>query len=238
VIVFDADGTLIGGEATDWKCFREAFEVVAGFALTEGFFARIEEVTARAIVHQALADRSVDERTAKEYAVRDDFLRRLRIAHGEDPKAFGPTAGTLALLREISEAAIPVAIATGDWHETISFKLAAAGIPFESIPMVTSSDHYGRAEIISAAVSKAGRSLGDAIYVGDALWDLRACRKLGIPFLGVGHRHATLRDAGADHVLLDLAPAVFWETRARAGKPNQWLRPAAAASRPVLSNRN
>jgi phosphoglycolate phosphatase-like HAD superfamily hydrolase len=195
MIVFDADGTLIGGEATDWKCFRDAFEAVAGFALTDAFFARIEEVTAQAIVHQALADCPVDERTAKEHAVRDDFLRRLKAAHQDDPKAFAPTAGTLDLLREISDAAIPMAIATGDWHETISFKLSAAGIPFESIPIVTSSDYYGRAEIISAAVSKAGRSLSDAIYVGDGPWDLKACRMLGIPFLGVGHRREKLRDA-------------------------------------------
>jgi phosphoglycolate phosphatase-like HAD superfamily hydrolase len=216
MIVFDADGTLIGGEATDWKCFRDAFEAVVGFSLTDAFFAGIEEVTAQAIVHQALADRSADKRTAKEHAVRDDFLRRLKTAHREDPKAFAPTPGTLELLRAITDAAIPVAIATGDWRETISFKLSAAGIPFESIPLVTSSEYYGRAEIISAAVSKAGRSLTEAIYVGDGVWDLRACRMLGIPFVGVGHRRDKLRERGAAHLLEDLAPAVFWETRARA----------------------
>lgn len=225
MIVFDADGTLIGGEATDWKCFRDAFEAVSGFALTEAFFARIEEVTAQAIVHQALADCPVDERRTKECAIRGDFLRRLKAAHQDDPMAFTPTTGALDLLREISEASIPMAIATGDWHETISFKLSAAGVPFESIQIVTSSDYYGRAEIISAAVSKAGRSLDDAIYVGDGLWDLKACRTLGIPFLGVGHRREKLRDAGADHLLLNLSPVGFWEARSRATKPNKALEP-------------
>ena len=227
MIVFDADGTLIGGEATDWKCFRDAFEMVAGFALTDAFFARIEEVTAQAIVHQALAEYPVAERTNKERAVREDFLRRLKAAHKDDPMTFAPTAGTLDLLREISDAAVPMAIATGDWHETISFKLRAAGIPLESIPIVSSSDYYARAEIISAAVSRAGHSLGDAIYVGDGIWDLRACRRLGIPFVGVGHRREKLREAGAEHVLVDLTPVGFWEARERAKKRDG---PVAAVS--------
>jgi phosphoglycolate phosphatase-like HAD superfamily hydrolase len=148
--------------------------------------------------------------------VRDDFLRRLKAAHRDNPTTFAPTPGTLDLLREIRNADIPLAIATGDWRETIAFKLSAAGIPFESIPLVTSSEYYGRAEIISAAVSKAGRSLRDTIYVGDGVWDLRACRMLGIPFVGVGHRRDKLRERGAAHLVADLAPAVFWETRARA----------------------
>jgi len=54
MIVFDADGTLIGGESTDWTSFDAAFEEVAGFALDDAFFESIEEVTAQAIVHQAL----------------------------------------------------------------------------------------------------------------------------------------------------------------------------------------
>ncbi|MFZ4767509.1 MAG: hypothetical protein ACOYMN_21365, partial [Roseimicrobium sp.] len=52
--VFDVDGTLIGGEPVDWAAFGEAFGEVAGFALTTEFFDRIEEVTAKALVHQAL----------------------------------------------------------------------------------------------------------------------------------------------------------------------------------------
>ena len=199
------------------RCVRSG----VGFALSDAFFAGIEEVTARAIVHQALAHCPVDERRTKEHAVREDFLRRLKLVYEANPRTFAPTAGTLDLLREIRDAGIPMAIATGDWHETISFKLAAAGIPFESIPIVTSSDYYGRAEIIAAAVCKAGCSLGEAIYVGDGLWDLRACGKLGIPFIGIGHRREKLREAGAAHVLLDLAPVEFWMARARAKSLNE-----------------
>lgn len=54
MIIFDVDGTLIGGERTDWQCFDEAFKEAAGFELTPSFFYSLNEVTAKAIVHQAL----------------------------------------------------------------------------------------------------------------------------------------------------------------------------------------
>ena len=43
--VFDVDGTLVGGEPTDWDCFESAFEEVADFSLSQDFFANLKEVT-------------------------------------------------------------------------------------------------------------------------------------------------------------------------------------------------
>lgn len=213
MIVFDVDGTLIGGEPTDWACFRAAFEEVAGFVLSDSFLAGIEEITTQAIVHQALEDFLPDERKLKERSVCEAFLRRLKDAHKKDSDCFPAVNGAVALIRELKKRNIPMAIATGDWRETISFKLCASGISFDDIPMVTSSEFYSRSDIITAAVAKAGGSLEKAIYVGDALWDLRACGKLGIRFVGVGHRAEKLRHAGATHVLDDLSPSEFWRVK-------------------------
>ena len=210
-MVFDVDGTLIGGEATDWASFGSAFEEVAGFVLDAAFFARIEEITARAIVHQALAKFFLEQRKQMENAVRDGYLRRLKCAHELDSTSFPALEGTLALLEELKKKGVPIAIATGDWFETITFKLRAAGIPFEDIPMVTSSDFYSRADIVAGAVAKAGRQLHEAVYIGDALWDFRACQKLGIPFIGVGARTEKLQSAGAAFTLADLSPVAFWQ---------------------------
>jgi phosphoglycolate phosphatase-like HAD superfamily hydrolase len=219
MIVFDADGTLIGGETTDWACFRAAFEEVAGFVLTDSFFASIEEITAQAIVHQALATLPLDERRSKERSVCNGFLRRLEDAHNNDAGCFVAVNGAAALLRELKERGIPIAIATGDWREPITFKLAAAGISIADIPVVTSSEYYSRSDIIAAAVAKAGGSLEGTIYVGDGLWDLRACAKLGIRFVGVGHREEKLRQAGARHVLADLSPLEFWRVKEALDNP-------------------
>jgi phosphoglycolate phosphatase-like HAD superfamily hydrolase len=213
MIVFDVDGTLIGGEVTDWACYGAAFEEVAGFGLSKSFFAGIEEITAQAIVHQALAHLPAEERRLKEQAVCQGYLRRLRESHESNPGCFFAVEGAVALLRELKARGILLAIATGDWRETICFKLGAAGVACDDIPMVTSSEFYSRADIIAAAVAKAGGSLAETIYVGDGIWDFRACRKLGIRFIGIGHRREMLREAGATHVLADLSPPEFWRVR-------------------------
>jgi len=211
MIIFDVDGTLVGGEATDWASFAAAFEEVAGFALDRAFFARIEEITAQAIVHQALERFPVETRRQMERSVADGYLRRLKEAHEKDGASFPALDGVLEVLQDLKQRRVPVAIATGDWFESITFKLRAAGIPFEEMPIVTSSDFYSRAEIITAAAARAGRPLKEAVYVGDGIWDLRACQKLGIPFIGVGSRTEKLRGIGAVHTLDVLEPLAFWK---------------------------
>jgi phosphoglycolate phosphatase-like HAD superfamily hydrolase len=221
MIVFDADGTLIGGESADRESFEAAFKEAAGFPLDAGFFAGLKEVTAQAIVHQALGALGPDERKSMERAVCQGYLRRLREAHERNPSTFLASEGACALLRDLREKSVPVAIATGDWRETILFKLGAAGIPLDGIPMVTSSEFYSRAEIISGAVEKAGGSLQGALYVGDGLWDLRACRQLDIAFVGVGSRKERLREAGAEYILQSLSPEEFWRITATMGARRQ-----------------
>lgn len=214
MIVFDVDGTLIAGEPVDWRSFEDSFENVAGFSLTPEFFASLEEVTATAIVQQALRQWELGKRLEAQTAIRSGYVSRLRAAHAQDPKSFPARPGVVALFQDLRARGIRIAIATGDWRESITFKLAAAGIDITGIPLVTSSEHASRADIIAAAVLAAGGTLAEAMYVGDGVWDLRACRQLGIPFLGTGSRHERLRAAGALHLLEDLAPEGFHQARA------------------------
>ena len=212
MIIFDVDGTLLGGERVDWTSFRDAFKEAAGFPFSPTFFEVIEEVTAQAIVHQALNNHSIEEKKTIESAVRCGYLKRLSQAHNDDPLTFSSTTGAISLLEDLTQRKIPFAIATGDWFETITFKLRAAGIAFTNIPMATSSERYSRADIIALAALKAGISLDGAIYVGDGPWDVRASKKLGIPFIGVGSKVEKLRQAGATYILPDLTPEAFWRT--------------------------
>ena len=219
MIIFDVDGTLLGGESADWASFAAAFKEAAGFALAPAFFETLEEVTTQAIIHQAFTNHSIEEKKAIESAVRCGYLKRLSEAHQRDPLTFSPTTGSISLLQDLKRKKIPVAIATGDWLETITFKLTAARIAFQDLPMATSSDRYSRADIIALAAMKAGASLDEAIYVGDGTWDFRAAKKLGIPFIGVGSRTEKLRQAGAKHILPDLTPETFWHAVEKIKKP-------------------
>jgi phosphoglycolate phosphatase-like HAD superfamily hydrolase len=202
LIVFDVDGTLIGGEAQDWDCFDRAIETVVGFAPTQEFFDSLPEITAQAIAEASIRAVNKELGLGLEERIRDEYLRRLRLVHSSDPQAFQPRAGVVEFLSRLrSVPGVGVAIATGDWQATISFKLAASGIDVSGFPIATCSDHRRRTEIIRLAAQRAGQSLSDAIYVGDGVWDLRACRDLGVRFIGTGSRLHLLKQAGAEYTI-------------------------------------
>jgi phosphoglycolate phosphatase-like HAD superfamily hydrolase len=148
-----------------------------------------------------------------EERIRDEYLRRLRLVYATDPGAFPARNGVVTLLSRLkSLPGVGVAIATGDWLATASFKLAAAGIDVSGYPMATSSDCPRRSEIIKLAAARAGRSLADVVYVGDGVWDFRACRDLGVRFVGTGKRPHLLKAAGAQHIFETLEEALFLST--------------------------
>ncbi|NUP59216.1 MAG: HAD family hydrolase [Pseudarthrobacter sp.] len=58
-------------------------------------------------------------------------------------------------------------------------------------------------DILQAALDAVGMDAADAVYVGDAVWDMKAAAALGIPSIGVtcgGVNAAELRKAGAAEV--------------------------------------
>jgi len=58
-------------------------------------------------------------------------------------------------------------------------------------------------DILEAALEALGMEASNAVYVGDAVWDMKAAAALGIPAIGVtcgGIQAAQLRDAGAVEV--------------------------------------
>jgi HAD superfamily hydrolase (TIGR01509 family) len=60
------------------------------------------------------------------------------------------------------------------------------------------------ADLICAALEKAGGDGGAALMVGDSVWDVRAAEAAGVPTLAVlsgGFSEAELREAGAAHVV-------------------------------------
>ena len=50
------------------------------------------------------------------------------------------------------------------------------------------------------------------IYVGDGVWDFKACCELGVRFIGTGTRPHLLKAAGAKHILEMLGETLFLST--------------------------
>lgn len=212
LIIFDIDGTLLGGEAHDWWAFDHALKTVLGFSPTPDFFSSLPDVTAESIVEAAMRASGRDPNTGLVTAVRDAYLGFLEQCHRSDPAAFGIRKGAVPLLEHLSSApGFTVAFATGDWRPTISFKLQCSGLDLCRFPMATASEARRRPEIIQVAAAKARQPLANAVYVGDGVWDLRACRELGIPFVGTGARTPQLLDAGAQHICEPLESSMFAE---------------------------
>ena len=210
LIIFDVDGTLIGGESYDWSAFEAAFLEVTGAPFSPEFFDQITEVTASSIIRTALPE--LDDTALQQTIdrVSAGYRERLAVDIDAHPEAFPATPGAIDLLPQLQSRGFKCAIATGDWFESISLKLNAAGIPWRGLPMATSSDRPIRSQIISLAAERALRPITNAIYVGDGTWDLRATQSLDIPFIGCGKNIDQLKAAGAQFVVPNLKPDRFF----------------------------
>ena len=198
LIVFDVDGTLVGGIDTDHRCFDEAFFDVTKLPLPGDRWDRVTEFTAQAIVREALHDWAEADSLAAEATIRAGFLARLRAAHTADGQAFPAMTGGPEMLDALATSnSCRVAIATGCWRETSRFKLTAAGYRVDAIEFASSSDCYRRVDIIRTVMDRLGAEASETVYVGDQLWDYRAARELGLHFVGVGVLREELHAAGA-----------------------------------------
>jgi phosphoglycolate phosphatase-like HAD superfamily hydrolase len=88
--------------------------------------------------------------------------------------------------------------------------MMSAGLRYEDFPAASSDDALDRESIIRLSMRRAteryGRA-GSTVYVGDAVWDARACRSVDIPFIGIatGGRAACLSAEGAVCVFPDFS---------------------------------
>jgi phosphoglycolate phosphatase-like HAD superfamily hydrolase len=91
--------------------------------------------------------------------------------------------------------------------------MASAGMSYDEYPSASADDAPDRESIIKLAIERASRRVGGsfsgAVYVGDGVWDGRACRNLGIPFIGIGAgtQGKKLAGAGAAGIFSDLTDA-------------------------------
>jgi phosphoglycolate phosphatase-like HAD superfamily hydrolase len=120
------------------------------------------------------------------------------------------TGASLLLSRLADSAEHKVALATGAWRDSARLKMASAGLCYDDYPVASSDDALDRETIIRLSMRRAAERYGgfsDTVYVGDGVWDARACRSLGIPFIGVATdgRAARLAAEGAVCVFPDFS---------------------------------
>jgi phosphoglycolate phosphatase-like HAD superfamily hydrolase len=206
LIIFDVDGTLCDTLEVEGRCYVEAIEGVTGHSVASMDWSRFPEATSSAITQHLLSEFGVPNGVAVERLVLAEFVARLDSESRRRPDSFRPTAGALELFEDLKQReGYGVAIATGCWHDSAMLKLNRCGFMIGGVPLASSTDTARRADIISLAASRAGTGVDDAVYVGDGVWDLKAARKIGMRFVGVGEHHERLREHGASRVLHSFA---------------------------------
>lgn len=122
-----------------------------------------------------------------------------------------PLPGAADLLKATARLGLNVVLATSAKDEEVGLMLDALGAR-DAIGTVVSSGDVDQAkpepDIVDRALQESGTDPDRAVMVGDAIWDMIAARRAGIPGIGLlsgGIAQQELRDAGAAEVYADAA---------------------------------
>jgi HAD superfamily hydrolase (TIGR01509 family) len=197
-VIFDVDGTLLDTNylhvAAWWDAFRERGHDIrcadVHRALGMGSSDLVERVLGR-------PDATVIEAHSRYFA---PYLGRLR-----------PLPGAADLLKATARLGLNVVLATSAKDEEVGLMLDALGAR-DVIGTVVSSGDVDQAkpepDIVDRALQESGTDRSRAVMVGDAVWDMIAARRAGIPGIGLlsgGIAEQELRGAGAAEVYADAA---------------------------------
>ena len=213
LVMFDIDGTLTETMKVDEECFVRSFKAVFGFADINTDWSQYPRTTDSGIFHDVFTSRIGRSPTAQETSqFRQHFIQLIAAASSQSP--FTPVAGADRLLSRLAEGgSYRVSLATGGWRDAARLKMASAGMCFDDHPAATADDALDRESIMTLSRQRAAERYGESVtctvYVGDGVWDARACRNIGVPFigLGTGSRATRLSAEGAVRVFPDFSDA-------------------------------
>jgi len=188
LVIFDIDGTLTQTMNADAECFVRSLADVCGFTNVDTDWTRYKHATDSGIfqeIYEARAGRSPSPIEISRF--REHFVGLLSQALLDAP--FASVTGASQLLSRLSgRADYRVALATGAWRDSARLKMTSAGLCYDDYPAASSDDAFDRESIIRLSMRRATERYGgfsDYVYVGDGVWDARACRSVGVPFIGV-----------------------------------------------------
>jgi HAD superfamily hydrolase (TIGR01509 family) len=122
-----------------------------------------------------------------------------------------PLPGAASLLRACRQHGLRVVLASSAGPDELAVMREAIGAE-DAIDEVTSAGDAEASkpapDLVQVALEKVGLGPADAVFVGDAVWDVEACQSAGVPCIGVlsgGVSAAELLAAGAVRVYQDAA---------------------------------
>jgi HAD superfamily hydrolase (TIGR01509 family) len=197
-VIFDVDGTLVDTNYLHVVCWWEAFRQHGHGVNMADIHGAIGMGSDKLLDHLLPDDRdrdADDEMRAAHTALYAPYWSRLR--------AF---EGAADLLRACAGRGMKVVLASSASAAELD-ALRAALDADDAITAVTSSSEAEQSkpapDIVAIALERAEVEPAQAVFVGDSVWDVHACRKAGVRCVGVrtgGVCEQDLRDAGAIEV--------------------------------------
>jgi HAD superfamily hydrolase (TIGR01509 family) len=202
-VLFDVDGTLVD---TAYLHTVSWWEALRQFGLT----------VSSARIHRSIgmgADHLLDHILGPD---RDrDNDGKITDAHAALQATYWPgiqpTNGARDLLAACARRGLRTVLASSAQGRELAALRRALGAD-DLIDEVTGADDAEASkpspDILQIALDKAGLTASRVVFVGDAVWDVQACRRIGIPCIGLtcgGTSAAELLDAGAAAVYDDPA---------------------------------
>jgi HAD superfamily hydrolase (TIGR01509 family) len=202
-VLFDVDGTLIDSNylhsVTWWQAFAQAGHDVP-----------------MARIHRAIgmgSDQLLDALLPASRDTSDDGA--LSAAHDTLYSAYWcrlrPLPGAADLLRACQRHGLRVVLASSAGPR--EFEVMRSALDAEdAVDEATSSGDVEASkpapDLVQVALERAGVAPGEAVFVGDTVWDVQGCQRAGVPCVGVlsgGISEAELLEAGAVRVFCDTA---------------------------------
>ena len=217
VYLFDIDGTLVSAGGAGRRAFERAVSEHCGDVSGALSGLRLDGMTDRLIVREAL--RILGRRFEEAFC---DALLARYVMHLETEihgPGFGVLPGVVDALEALRARDALLALCTGNVVEGARLKLARGGLDryFDwgaSAVCGFASDGEDREHVVRAALRRASERLGravapaEALVIGDTPRDVAAAHAVGIPVLGVAtgrYGEAELQAAGAEHTVATLA---------------------------------
>jgi HAD superfamily hydrolase (TIGR01509 family) len=202
-VLFDVDGTLVDTTYLHAVSWWEAF-AQAGHEVPMAKIHRAIGMDSGLLLDELLpADRDTDADSAlssAQGALYSVYWSRLR-----------PLPGAADLLRACHEHGLRVVLASSADPGELDVLQAALGAG-DAVDEATSAGDVEQSkpapDLVQVALDKAGLTAAEAIFVGDAVWDVQACQRAGVACVGVlsgGISQAELLEAGAVRVYRDTA---------------------------------
>lgn len=204
--VFDCDGTLIDGQASICAAMEQAF---GEFKLAPPPRNDIRRAVGLSLP-QAIRTLLPEAEAGQHLALTEAYKLAFRAARQSGELQQPLFAGIADLLDCLRAAGWELGIATGMSRRGLEHCLAMHGLSGHFITLQTADDHPSKPHpaMLQAALLEAGAERGDAVMIGDTVFDMHMAESAGVRGVGVEWGYHATREliaAGAACVAADPA---------------------------------